>query len=105
MTAPVDTSESGFGGQNWANIISGVGQGAQSALGGMSANANSRKEAREAKRRTLADLLNRAMKRDMAMYRTGQDYADEGADYQSQALQQVAKGFVSALNGSSLGGR
>lgn len=111
MTAGIDNAGAagggggGFGAQNWATLISAAGQGAASGLQGASQYANSKAEAKEAKRRTIADLLNRAMKRDMAMFRTSQDHADEGADYQSQLMQQIAKGFVDSLRGSSISGR
>lgn len=95
----------GFGADNWATLIASVGQGIEKGMAGGDKIIASKKEAKEAKRRTLADMLNRAMKRDLAMYRTGQEYQDETRDYQSQAMQQVAKGFVDALRGTTLRGR
>lgn len=87
--------------QDWATIISGAGQAAGSAMQGASAYANSKKEAKEAKRRTLANLLNQAMKRNQGLFRVGQEHSDEMTDFKSQALQQVANGFVQSLNGST----
>ena len=87
--------------QNWANIISAGGQGASSGLQGMSANANSKREAKEAKRRTLANLLNSSLKRNQNLFRMVQEHSDDMNDFQSQAIQQVARGFVDALQGST----
>ena len=95
-------SNGGYGSaSDWANVISGAGQGASSAMQGASAYATSKKEAKEAKRRTLANLMNQAMKRNTSLFRMGQEHQDDLNDYQSQAMQQVAKGFVDALQGSS----
>lgn len=87
--------------QNWANIISAGGQGAASGLQGMSANASSKAEAKEAKRRTLANLLNSSLKRNRGLFRMGQEHMDDMNDFQSQALQQVARGFIDSLQGST----
>lgn len=93
---------SGYGGaQDWATIISGAGQGAGSAMQGAAAYATSKREAQEAKRRTLANLLNQAMKRNQSLFRAGQEHGDEMNDFQAQAMQKVARGFVEALQGST----
>lgn len=89
--------------KDWSQIISGAGQGAGSAMQGATANATSKMEAKEAKRRTLANLLNQSLKRKQAMFRMGQEHSDEMSDFQSQAMQQVARGFVDALQGSTRG--
>lgn len=102
MTAPPTTiSPSGFSAQDFATLIQGAGQGAGSAMGGIAQNASSKAEAKEAKRRTLANLLNQALKRNQNLFRVGQEHADEMNDFQSQAMQQVARGFVEALQGST----
>lgn len=89
-----------YGGPNeWATIIGGAGQGAGSALQGNAQFANSRQEAKEAKRRTLANLMNNALKRQRGLFRAGQEYQDELSDFQNQGLQQVARSFVEALQG------
>lgn len=87
--------------KDWAQIISGAGQGAGAAMQGAASYATSKSEAKEAKRRTLANLLNSALKRNQALFRVGQEHADEMNDFQSQAMQQVARGFVDALHGST----
>lgn len=87
--------------KDWSQIISGAGQGAGAAMQGASAYATSKDEAKEAKRRTLANLLNSALKRNQSLFQAGQDHSDDMNDYQSQAIQQVARGFVNALQGST----
>lgn len=86
---------------DWANIISGAGQGASAAMQSATSYATSKQEAREAKRRTLANLMSQAMKRNQGLFRMGQEHQDDMNDYQSQAMQQVARGFVDALQGST----
>ncbi len=102
MTAQSAANASPYGSaQDWASIISGAGQGVGSAMQGASAYATSKQEAKEAKRRTLANLLNQAMKRNQGMFRTGQEHQDDMNDFQSQAMQQMARGFVDSLQGST----
>ena len=85
--------------QDWATIIAGAGEGTKGALQGASQYATSKIEAKEAKRRTIANLLAQAMKRNRNLSRVGQEYGGEMSDYQSQALQQIANGFVQARKG------
>lgn len=87
--------------RDWSQIISAAGQGAGSAMQGAASYATSKQEAKEAKRRTLANLLNSALKRNQGLFRVGQEHADDMNDFQSQAMQQVARGFVDALQGST----
>lgn len=87
--------------QDWSQIISGAGQGAGAGMQSVSSYANSKAEAKEAKRRTLANLMNQAMKRNQGLMKVGQEYGDDMNDFQSQAMQQVARGFVDALHGST----
>lgn len=102
MSAPAGGQVPWYGTtSDWAEILKGGAQGASSALQGAAQYANTKEEAKEAKRRTLANLMNNAMKRNRGLFRTGQDYQDEMNDFQSQALQQVARGFVDALQGST----
>lgn len=94
------TTPSNYGSaQDWATIISGAGQGASSALQGIAGNANSKREAKESKRRTFANLLNQALKRNQNLFASGQQHSDDMNDFQSQAMQQVARGFVESLQG------
>lgn len=102
MTAPTPSTASPYGSaSDWAQIISGAGQGASSAMHGSSANASSKMEAKEAKRRTIANLLSQALKRNQGLFRVGQEHQDEMKDFQSQALQRAAQGFVESLMGST----
>lgn len=102
MSSPAPTTLSPYGSaQDWSQIISGAGQGASSAMQGMAGAASSKQEAKESKRRTLANLLNQALKRNQSLFRLGQEHSDEMNDFQSQAMQQVARGFVEALQGST----
>ncbi len=98
-------SGSGFGAGNWARIIEGLGSGAMNFMQGSASNAASSQELKEAKRRTMANLLNKALRRDLSLYGMGRDYADELTDYKTQIMQQIARGFNNALQGSSIGGR
>ncbi len=88
---------------DWSQIISGAVQGAGSGMQGASAYATSKDEAKEAKRRTLANLLNNSRRRNQHLFKSGQEHGDEMSDFRSQALQQVARGFIESLQGSSLG--
>jgi hypothetical protein len=104
MTAPdaAPKSSGSYGSAaDWSQIISAAGQGAGQGMQGATANATSKKEAKEAKRRTLANLLSQAMKRNQGLFRMGQEHQDDMNDFQSQAVQQVARGFVDALQGST----
>lgn len=99
MSSPSPSPSQYGSAEDWSRIISGAGQGASNAMQGASAYANSRKEAREAKRRTLANLMNQSMRRNQNLFKTGQEHADDMNDYQSQAMQQIARGFVESLKG------
>lgn len=103
MSAPAaNTSVPWYGTtKDWATVLAGVGQGAGTAMQGSASAANTRREAKESKRRTLANLMNNAMKRNQGLFRAGQEYSDEMNDFQSQALQQIARGFAEALHGST----
>lgn len=102
MTAPTTSTRSQYGApSDWAQIITGAGQGAGSAMQGAASYANSKAEAKEAKRRTLANLMNQALKRNQGLHRVGQEHGDDMSDFRSQAMQQVARGFVDAMQGST----
>lgn len=96
-------ASTGWSPETIATILAGVSQGASSAMNrpGYAALANNKKDAREAKRRTLANSFNAAMQRRAALSNAGQQHADDMNDFQSQAMQQVARGFVQALQGST----
>lgn len=94
-------SEENKSSTDWLNIIEEGAKGATSALGALSNYKTAKKEAKEAKRRTLANLMTGATRRNRNIFRKGQQYGDEMKDYQSQALQEVARGFAQALQGST----
>ena len=100
MTAPNSNSSYGSA-KDWASIISGAGQGASQALQSASQYATSKQEAKEAKRRTLANMMNQAMKRNQNLFRVGQENSNDMNDFQSHALQVVARGFIESLKGST----
>lgn len=95
MTTPSNTSNGADSSWGSAGTIAGG-----AAKGGLSAY-NSQAEGKEAKRRTLAKLLKQSMNRNMGLFQDQQNYNDEMNNFQSQAMQQVARGFVDALQGST----
>lgn len=78
----------------YEDIISGVGKGAASAIQGYTDLASSKKEAKEAKRRTLANMLKQSLKRSQGIFKTGKNYNNEMKDYQAQVMQDIARNFV-----------
>jgi hypothetical protein len=102
MTPPKKPSNYGTA-KDWTTILAGVGEGAQSATKGNAAHKQNKEDARQAKRRTLANLMNQAMRRNAALSRAGRENSDDLSDYKSQALQQVARGFVESMKGSTRG--
>lgn len=95
----------GFEAGDWASVIQGVGQGTEDAFAAHAANVASKKEAKELKRRTLANLLKKALMRDLAMYKADVGHQDEMSDMQGDAMQQVARGFADSLRGATTQGR
>lgn len=91
----------GFSGQNWADIIDILSQTAGGAAKGIAQGARSKRETREAKRQTYADLFKNALKRDFGLFKMGQDYSDDVSDLNTDALQSVARGFADTFKGSS----
>lgn len=102
MSTPTNSQVPWYGqAKDWSSVLAGAGQGANSMMQGAAALAQSKREAQESKRRTLANLMNSAMKRNKSLFKVGQEYGDEMNDFQSQAMQNVARGFVDALQGST----
>jgi len=95
----------GFGASDWATVIQGAGQGAAEGFKSAGQGAATKAEAKELKRRTWADLLKNALKRDLAMYRADVGHQDEMSSMQGDALQQMARGFVDSLRGAQVRGR
>jgi len=94
-----------FGASDWANVIHGAGKGAGEGFKTAGQYAATKADAKESKRRTLADLLKNALKRDLAMYRADVGHQDEMSSMQGDALQQMARGFVDSLRGAQVRGR
>jgi ribonuclease HII len=80
--------------KDWSTVLSGIGEGSSESL-------KDQKELREKKRKTLAGLLNNAIKRNKALFRTGQEHSNDMNEFQSQRMQQIARGFVDSLYGST----
>ncbi len=89
--------------KDYAAVLSGASKGAESTMKGSTEYANTKRGAKESKRRTLANLLEKAMKRDQALQRVGKQHSDEMTDTKAQSMQQLARGFVSAMQGSTRG--
>lgn len=99
MTAKTEGSGSNSG--EWAKIIKGAQTGTESAMKGRSDEIKSKQDVREAKRRMMANLLNKSLGRRQNSFEMGQDYDDELTNYKSDALRNMARGFVGALQGST----
>ncbi len=95
MTTP--PASNGFGYDNYAKVIEGAAQGAGSAIQGANRAAQTKREAKEVKRQTLANLLNKALRRQFGLYRAQGEYDDDVTMDQNQNLQQIARGFVDAF--------
>ena len=96
-----DEAQKGFSGENWATVIGGAGQGAANVLGSMSQTVNSKKEAKENKRRTLSKLMNNALNRKLKLLKEKHKYANELNDIKQNDIQDVARGFVDSFSGST----
>ena len=87
--------------KDWSKLVSGAGTGAAQAIEGLAKKAQTKKELKEAKRRTLANLLNQALQSEQGLFQVGQNYNEDIADTRNQSLQQTARGFIDALSGST----
>jgi len=87
--------------RDWLDVVSGAVEGAGSGLKSATAFATSKKEAKEAKRRTLANLLSQAMKRNQGLSEADTEHQSDMKDFQSQVLQNSARGFANAMQGST----
>ena len=100
-TNNLGSSGGGFSGQDWATVIGAGAGGANTALGSLAQTAASKREAREAQRRTLYRLYQNALKRRLSTFREGQEYSGDMADAQSEQLKDIARGFAGSLKGST----
>lgn len=93
-------SNSGIG-----TVLSGLGKGASEGVQSSIAYGNTKREAKEKKRRTLANLMDKAVKRNQELLKLGQDYGQEMTDHQNQALLNMARGFAESIGSSTRRGR
>lgn len=86
---------------NWKDIIDILSSTAGGAARGIAQSSRSKKELKEAKRQTYADLLKNAMRRNMNQFKSETDYRDEMSDLNTEALQSLARGFADTFRGAS----
>jgi hypothetical protein len=86
---------------DYGKIISGAGEAAKAAMGSATALATSKREAKEARRRTVANLLNQRLKRKQNLKHAGQEHSREMENLRGDALQEAAKGYIESLKGIS----
>ena len=99
MTAAQPAKSNWGNPQDWASIIGGAGQGAAEGFRGAAQQANTKQELKEAKRKTFAELLRNALKRDLSMYRADVGHQDQMTSMSGDAMQQVARGFADSMRG------
>ena len=100
-TAPAPAAPAKWGSdEDWAEIVKGAASGAQSALKSP-VYGSGKKDAKESKRRTLANILNNALNRKHKQKKDQKSHKNEMTDYKNQVMQQAARNFSSALQGSS----
>jgi len=91
--------------QDWTRIIEGAGSGASEGFRGAAQQANTKKELKESKRKTFAELLRNALKRDLSMYRADVGHQDQMTTMGGDAMQQMARGFADSMRGITNRGR
>lgn len=94
MTAPSNDKM-----MNYGDIIKSGAQGASSAISGANKAAATKRQAKEVKRQTFANLLNRALRRQFGLSKARNEYSDDMNDYQMRALQELASGFTDSFKG------
>lgn len=87
--------------EDWSRVITGVGEGASSAIQGAADSKTAKRLAKETKRRTLANLLSQTLKRKQALFKREQEHGEEMSDIKSEAMQNAAHGLVESLKGST----
>ena len=92
------STQGGFKPLDWARLISDTAVSGSKSIG-------SKKEAKQAKKKTYAELLRNAMKRNVDLYRSGSAFSQDVVDYQNQALQEIARGFADSMRGATTRGR
>lgn len=87
--------------EDWGSVIGKMGEGAAGAIQGAADSKTAKRLAKEAKRRTLANLLSQRLKRKQGLFKREQEHGEEMSDIKSEAMQNAAHGLVESLNGST----
>jgi DNA anti-recombination protein RmuC len=98
---PPSTSGGGLSGQDWASMIATGGKSTADVLNALSIGVGSKKEAKEAARRTLSRLTNSARGRAVKSFRANQNYRDEMTESQAEQMREMARSFIESLSGST----
>lgn len=92
--------DSGWGGAGpWATIISSSFEGLGSGMQAGASKAAGKKQAKEMKRATLADMLNKALGRELDLYKFTSEQGGINTGRRAAALQETANSFIRALTG------
>jgi exonuclease VII large subunit len=85
--------------EDYSKIISAASEAASGAIKHKAELSSSKRELKEKKKRTLSDLFSKAMRRNRELNQFGREHRSEARDYQSQSLQDMARGFSESLKG------
>lgn len=81
----------------WAALISGGAKAGSEVFSGFKAEKDSKRKAKEQKRKTLAEMLNAALERESKSGQEGRRGQREMAGARAQAMQQLASQMIQAL--------
>ncbi len=82
-----------------ATVTAAALQGGGAAMGGAASAKAQKKQAKETKRQTLADMYNKALQREFDTYRFSQEQGGTNTARRNAALQETANGFSRSLIG------
>lgn len=82
-----------------ATVTAAAFQGGGAAMGGSAQGKAMKKQAKETKRQTLADMYNKALQREFDLYRFNQEQSGTNTARRNAALQETANGFSRSLLG------
>ena len=85
----------------WFNVIGKASEGASKARKSKDDYEQIKKELKEKKRNTLANLLSQSANRSQSASHLESDYGNEMADVKGDSMKEVARGFAQALSGST----
>jgi hypothetical protein len=80
-----------------ATVAAGALQAGGSAMGGAANAKAAKKQAKEMKRQTLADMYNKALQRQLDYFKFNQEQEGTNTARRTAALQEMANGFTRAL--------